>query len=834
MAKTHEMLIKIASSIDSKFGTNVQKVISGTGKINEKLEKLRQSQDKVKDLQIQVKGYEKLQKQMQTAQAKNEALTADINKFKDSLNGIEKGSDKYNEIEKSIKSLERQQAKLNIQQGNFEKESKNISDGLAKEGLSTKKLSYEKEKLISTEKKLKNQMDKLNKSGKDQGDVFSKLTSVLKAVAGPAVIAGIIHMGMTFSNSIAQVSTVADSSQVSMKTMSTEILKLSKDTGIAAGLLSKDVYDSISSGVQTADAVKTVATNSKLAKAGFAESGQSLDLLTTIVNGYGKSMKEADKISDILINTQNKGKVTVAQLSSSMGKIIPTANASKVNLEQIASGYALMTSKGIAAAESTTYMSSMINELSKNGSTANKALKAATGKTLPDLMKSGKSLGDVLSMVNSYAGKKKLNLADMFGSAEAGKAALILATNGGKDFNTMVKSMENSTGATQDAFNKLNAEPIEKLNKSMNNLKVKGIELGLEMLPVVNKILDSVLKLTNLPIKPAIDWMTGGSTKAKLFRTALVTLGTGIGVYVGAVKTVSLVTKGWTAAQAGFNVVMQANPTYRVVAVLAGLAVGLVYAYKHSERFRNIVNASWIELKNLGAIIATIPGKAKGIWNGVTNKTAEFCQKIKDTGSSIKGLWDKIRDNPFGKFVTDIALIMNPITRAITLINKLKDGWQKLKNLGDFGKEDKKSTQVVTSKPFNLFAKGGISNKPAIFGEAGPEMAIPLKKDERSKSLWLQTGNILGLFNTNKDSKGIKEKKSLFSSQKIAEKNQTIKNSTNAVVNKFEIKFEIKVEGAVDKKEAIETGNQIGETAANKFINKLKEYEKNQRRLSFE
>ena len=42
----------------------------------------------------------------------------------------------------------------------------------------------------------------------------------------------------------------------------------------------------------------------------------------------------------MLVQTQNKGKVTVGELASSMGKIIPTANASNVSLEQLCAGYA--------------------------------------------------------------------------------------------------------------------------------------------------------------------------------------------------------------------------------------------------------------------------------------------------------------------------------------------------------------------------------------------------------------------------------------------------------------------------------------------------------------
>ncbi|KNF08557.1 hypothetical protein CLPU_6c00430 [Gottschalkia purinilytica] len=45
------------------------------------------------------------------------------------------------------------------------------------------------------------------------------------------------------------------------------------------------------------------------------------------------------------------------------------------------------------------------------------------------------------------------------------------------------------------------------------------------------------------------------------------------------------------------------------------------------------------------------------------------------------------------------------------------------------------------------FAKGGIANQASIFGEAGPEMAIPLKKNNpRSVALLEQTARILGVY----------------------------------------------------------------------------------------
>ena len=102
-----------------------------------------------------------------------------------------------------------------------------------------------------------------------------------------------------------------------------------------------------------------------------------------------------------------------------------------------------VTSKGIATAETTTYLNSMMNELGKSGTKSSNILKEQTGKSFGELMESGKSLADVLAIVDDGAKKNNLSMADMFGSAEAGKAGLILLGDGVDTFNTSVKDSYN-------------------------------------------------------------------------------------------------------------------------------------------------------------------------------------------------------------------------------------------------------------------------------------------------------------------------------------------------------------------------------------------------------
>lgn len=322
--------------------------------------------------------------------------------------------------------------------------------------------------------------------------------NILKATA-PLVAMGTLatKMATDWETSFAKVTTIADENEVSNEKMKKSIIDLSNQTGISSNEIANNVYDAISAGQKTGDAVNFVTNSTKLAKAGFADAGQSLDLLTTILNSYGLEASKVTEVSDKLIATQNIGKTTVAELSQSMGKVIPTAKAVGVNLDNVATSYALLTAKGIATSEAGTYVSSMLNELGKQGTTASNTLKEISGNTFQELIAKGKSLGDILAIMDEGAKKSGKSLLDCFGSAEAGKAGMVIATNAGKDYNDMLFQMANSAGQTQIAFDKMDNTRANKMAKSVNEAKNEMIKLGETLLPMLDEVSNAISIVTN-------------------------------------------------------------------------------------------------------------------------------------------------------------------------------------------------------------------------------------------------------------------------------------------------------------------------------------------------
>ena len=430
-------------------------------------------------------------KSMDVAKNKVDSLKGQVNLLDKELSSSEKI---LKDIEKQCglnsKEYAEYQGKvldLKIEHGELTKELKNTENGMNSVSGKLKMMEQDFSKIDT-------KYQAFDKIGGSVSSLGNKMTMGLTV---PIVGAGVAatKFAIDFEEGLAKVYTIADANVVSIESMSNGIKTLSNDTGISVEELTDSVYEALSAGQKTGDALGFVEKSARLAKAGFADAGESLDLLTTIMNSYELQATDVTKVSDILIQTQNLGKTTVADLSQSMGRLIPTAKSVGVNLEEVATGYALMTSKGIATAETTTYMASMLNELGKSGTTASDVIKEVAGKSFQELISSGQSLGDVLNIMNEYAIKNNLSLSDLFGSAEAAKAGLILSNNAGADFNSTLKQMGQSAGSTDAAFAKVSDTTKNKLKVSLNETKNSAMELGEKLLPLANDLIEHIGEL---------------------------------------------------------------------------------------------------------------------------------------------------------------------------------------------------------------------------------------------------------------------------------------------------------------------------------------------------
>lgn len=391
---------------------------------------------------------------------------------------------------------------------------------------------------------------------------------------------------MEFETAMAKVGTIADESQKPLGDMRNEILALSSDTGKSVGELAEATYQAISASVATESAVDFVGTANKLAVGGFSDTTTAVDILTTAINAYGMSADDAAKISDVLITTQNLGKTSVAQLGASMGMVIPLAAAYNMNLEDLSASYALLTANGTQTAQATTYVKAALNELGSSSSVVGSTLKKQTGKTFAELMAEGNSLGDVLQVLADSVDGDTTAFNNMWSSSEAGVGMLSILNSGTSKYNSLVQSMEGSTGAAATAFEKMSETgefAQQRFQNATENLK---IAIGDVLAPALMELQQSGAD--------AMEWATEFVKEHPEVVAAVTALAAALAVLAAALVGLLVVQQVKKAFDA-FSVALLANPVGAIAVALAALtaltaaavAFGSVMKDRTSESVKN-------------------------------------------------------------------------------------------------------------------------------------------------------------------------------------------------------------------------------------------------------
>lgn len=398
-----------------------------------------------------------------------------------------------------------------------------------------------------------------------QALVAAGVTASVKAITD--ALMDCTQASMEFETAMAKVGTIADESQKPLGDMRNEILALSSETGKSVGELAEATYQAISASVATESAVDFVGTANKLAVGGFSDTTTAVDILTTAINAYGMSADDAAKISDVLITTQNLGKTSVAQLGASMGMVIPLAAAYNMDLEDLSASYALLTANGTQTAQATTYVKAALNELGSSSSVVGSTLKKQTGKTFAELMAEGNSLGDVLQVLADSVDGDTTAFNNMWSSSEAGVGMLSILNSGTSKYNSLVQSMEGSTGAAATAFEKMSETgefAQQRFQNATENLK---IAIGDVLAPALMELQQSGAD--------AMEWATEFVKEHPQVVAAVTALAAALAVLAAALVGLLVVNQVSKAFEA-FSAALLANPFGLVALALVSLTAATV------------------------------------------------------------------------------------------------------------------------------------------------------------------------------------------------------------------------------------------------------------------
>lgn len=240
-----------------------------------------------------------------------------------------------------------------------------------------------------------------------------------------------------------------------MNDMKGQVLDLARETGRMPDEVIPALYQALSKGVPPENVFDFLRSANQTARGGVTDLQTAVDGLTSVVNAYGPEALSAAEASDLMFSAATGGGTTYRELADSLFQVAPTAAALGVEFSNVSAAMAAMTKQGTPTSVATTQLRQLLVELSKDGSKASAAFEELSGKSFQEFMSEGGNLADALAIMQQAAADNGVALQDMFGSVEAGSAALQLSGKGAEEYARQLENAAQSGGATKTAFEQM-------------------------------------------------------------------------------------------------------------------------------------------------------------------------------------------------------------------------------------------------------------------------------------------------------------------------------------------------------------------------------------------
>lgn len=366
-------------------------------------------------------------------------------------------------------------------------------------------LKAREERAVSSIKKVSSALSKvkenkvINFATKGAAAVTKAATTV--AVAGTVAAVGAVAAAGTaatkqaidFQAEMQNVATLLDGDvSGKVKSLGTEVKKISMDTGVSTSNLTSGLYEVVSAFGDTADSTKQLEVATKAAKAGNAVTADSVKMLSAVTKGYGDTSAAAvQKAADLAFQTVKLGQTSFPELAASMGAVVPLASTLKVSQEQLFGAMATLTGVTGSTSEVTTQLKATLQGFMSPSNEMSKALKKMGYSSGAAALES-EGLGTILTKLKDSVKGDEVAFASMFSSVEAKNAVLALAGTQAENFATKTEAMNTASGAADEAFRRQTSSVKEMAARIKNSGSVILTSLGERALPVLEKGLSAV------------------------------------------------------------------------------------------------------------------------------------------------------------------------------------------------------------------------------------------------------------------------------------------------------------------------------------------------------
>lgn len=330
------------------------------------------------------------------------------------------------------------------------------------------------------------------------GNAFRRVERVAAAAAAGITLAAgavafklgkeCVEAATKFEKQMSNVATLLDGDvKKRIGELNEEVYALSKKTGASTDDLTDGLYNVISALGDSADSMKILETATKAAVAGGATTTDAINLLTAEMKGYNDTSGEfAQRCADMAFTVVKLGQTTFPDLAANMGRCIPLANTMGMKIEEVNGYFATLTGVTGGAAEVSTQLQAALTAMLKPSKEMSKALKKLGYSNGVAAIKA-EGLQSILMKLRKNS-KNALQFGQLFGRKEGINFALTVTGVQADTAARKIAAMYETAGAADRAFEVSEDNLASRLHRIGNLFDVAKIQIGQELLPVLNDL----------------------------------------------------------------------------------------------------------------------------------------------------------------------------------------------------------------------------------------------------------------------------------------------------------------------------------------------------------
>lgn len=424
------------------------------------------------------------------------------------------------------------------------------------------------------------------KAAKEAGDGYTTLKNVMANLASQGIAmaasglknlaASVVEIGSTFETSMSKVSALSGATGTELESLEAKARELGASTTFSASQAADALGYMALAGWDTTQMLDGVGAVLTLAQAGEMDLAAASDLVTDYLSAFGMQADETTRMVDVLAYAQANANTSVEGLGMAFKNCAANAHAAGMDVETTSAAISMLANQGLKGSEAGTALNAVLRDMTAKMEDGYIAI-GKTGVAVMDANGNYRDFADIIRDVEAAT--------DGMGDAE--KAAALQSTFTADS----IKGLNLMLNAGADELVSFRDELYGSAGAGEEMAKVMTDNLGGDLAAMGSAFEELALKIyegIQVPLRAAVQFISGTVVPALTFlveHSKYVALGIGaIGAALAALN-ISKVTSTLAAIPkliAGFT----GGPILAVVAAMAALAAGVMWAYDTIEPFR--------------------------------------------------------------------------------------------------------------------------------------------------------------------------------------------------------------------------------------------------------